>query len=53
LSRLTSSAKDPAFRARVRDVKRGEKHRAFRIEQETGTRVDPASLFDVQIKRIR
>jgi starch phosphorylase len=53
LSRLTSSADDPAFRARVRDVKRGEKHRlAFRIEQETGTRVDPASLFDVQIKRI-
>jgi len=53
LSRLTSAADDPDFRARFREVKLGEKVRlARRIHELVGVRVDPASLFDVQIKRI-
>ena len=53
LSRLRSAADDPEFRQRFRDVKHGEKVRlARRIHELVGVRVDPASLFDVQIKRI-
>ncbi len=53
LSLLRAAADDADFRARFRDVKLGEKVRlSQRIHELVGVRVDPASLFDVQIKRI-
>lgn len=53
LSALEPFADDPAFRAELRAVKRGAKERLARlIADRCGVAVDPASLFDVQVKRI-
>ena len=53
LRRLAPLAEDAEFRAAFAQVKRDNKARlAQAIEQRLGLRVDPASLFDVQIKRI-
>jgi starch phosphorylase len=53
LERLTEHADDSDFRKQFRIIKQANKLRlAERIEQQTGVRVDPNSLFDVQVKRI-
>jgi starch phosphorylase len=53
LRRLAPLAESEAFRASCRGVKRANKERLARIiKTELGLRVDPSSLFDVQIKRI-
>ena len=53
LARLEPLADDEAFKARFMEIKAANKRRlAGLIGQETGIRVDPAFLFDVQIKRI-
>ena len=53
LSELRPLAKDAAFRGRFAAVKRANKEAlAARIAEEIGLRVDPAAMFDVQIKRI-
>ncbi|MFN8936110.1 MAG: glycogen/starch/alpha-glucan phosphorylase [Pseudomonadota bacterium] len=53
LGRLGELAGDPAFRARFAAVKHANKERLARaIRAATGVAVDPASLFDVQVKRI-
>ncbi len=45
-------ADDPAFRDAWRRVKRLNKETlAAEIERKTGTAPDPASLFDIQVKR--
>jgi starch phosphorylase len=50
---LEPYATDSTFREDFRAVKHANKKRLARvIEQMTSVRVDPASLFDVQIKRI-
>lgn len=53
LSPYAASAGDPRRRAAFREVKAANKqHAAAMIESCTGLRVDPAAMFDVQIKRI-
>jgi starch phosphorylase len=53
IAALHPCADDPAFRAEFRAVKAANKRAlAALIRRETGIAVDPASLFDVQIKRI-
>ncbi|HYP03738.1 MAG TPA: glycogen/starch/alpha-glucan family phosphorylase, partial [Cyanobium sp.] len=53
LRRLEPLADDAAFLERWRGVREQAKERlAATIRQETGLLVDPASLFDVQVKRI-
>ena len=53
MSRLAPLADDPAFRARFRAVKQVQKAQLARlIEQRTLVTVDPASMFDVHVKRI-
>jgi starch phosphorylase len=53
LRRLEPLADDRAFRAEFRAVKRANKEAlALMIAQRIGVDVDPASLFDVQVKRI-
>lgn len=53
LRELEPLAEDAAFREQWRRVKHGNKLRLARILQErTGVAVDPASLFDIQAKRI-
>jgi starch phosphorylase len=53
LRNLEPFADDPEFRRQWRDVKLGAKRRlAALLEQRTGVRVDPASLFDIQAKRL-
>jgi len=53
LSRLEPLADDAAFLDRWRGVREQAKDRlAATIRHETGLLVDPASLFDVQVKRI-
>ncbi|MEB3334241.1 MAG: glycogen/starch/alpha-glucan phosphorylase [Cyanobacteriota bacterium] len=53
LSRLEPLAQDPAFLDRWRSMRALAKERlAQTILQQTGVLVDPASLFDVQVKRI-
>ena len=50
---LEAFAGEPAFRARWRQVKADNKCALARVIQaRTGQTIDPASLFDVQIKRI-
>lgn len=50
---LESHAPDPGFQAEWRHVKHANKVRlAAAIKQATGVVVDPASLFDIQVKRI-
>ena len=53
LQSLESYAEDAAFRAQWRFIKRATKEdfSAF-LRRRTGITVDPASLFDVQVKRI-
>jgi starch phosphorylase len=53
LSGLESRASDPAFLERWMAVREQAKERlAATIRHDTGVLVDPASLFDVQVKRI-
>ncbi len=53
LSKLTTSVQDPSMRAGFRGAKRANKERLVRHVRETlGIRLDPAALFDVQVKRI-
>ena len=53
LERLRWAAEDPEFRARFAAVKLENKKRlAETIQRRIGIEVDPASLFDVQVKRI-
>ncbi len=53
LRKLDPLAKDPAFRKKFRAAKRQNKEAlAHLIALETGIRVDPDSLFDVQVKRL-
>jgi starch phosphorylase len=50
---LETFARDPSFQAAWRKVKEGNKNfLASVIAERTGIKVDPASLFDVQVKRI-
>ncbi len=53
LRELEPLAEDADFQARWREVKQHNKQRfATLIARQTGMAVDPASLFDVQVKRI-
>ena len=53
LRRIEPLADDAAFRAEWREVKEANKRDlAADIRRRTGVAVDPASLFDVQVKRI-
>lgn len=53
LRRIEACAADREFQAAWRMVKAGNKRRLARVIRElTGVTVDPASLFDVQVKRI-
>jgi starch phosphorylase len=53
LSKLTTSVQDPSMRAGFRGAKRANKERLVRHVRETlGIKLDPAALFDVQVKRI-
>ncbi len=53
LRRLEPLADDPGFQQQWRAVKLANKRRlAARIAARTGIEVDPASMFDVQVKRI-
>jgi starch phosphorylase len=53
LRRLEPLAEDPAFRRRWRQIKLDNK-RAFAdlLQRKAGIELDPASLFDVQVKRL-
>jgi glycogen phosphorylase len=53
LARLAPAANDPAVRAHFRSSKLANKEQLVRYVQATlGLRLDPAALFDVQVKRI-
>ncbi len=53
VKRLEPLADDPDFRRRWREIKRNNKEAlAAYIAGTCGVRVDPASMFDVQVKRI-
>ena len=53
LKKLEPFADDPGFREQWRAIKRANKvDFAAYVLQQTGTAVDPDSLFDVQVKRI-
>ncbi|HVT81951.1 MAG TPA: glycogen/starch/alpha-glucan phosphorylase [Phycisphaerae bacterium] len=53
LPKLEPLAEDPAFRKAWRSVKLANKERlATLIKDKTGIDVDPATLFDIQVKRI-
>ncbi len=52
LGELERHARDSGFQAEFRAVKRANKERLARIIHELHIRVDPDSLFDVQVKRI-
>jgi starch phosphorylase len=53
LGALQTYAEDPAFRAQWRFIKRATKEAfAAFLRRRTGIAVDPAALFDVQVKRI-
>ena len=53
LKKLIPHAEDAAFRKQFREVKQANKVRlAAYIEEKVGIKVDPNSMFDVQIKRI-
>ncbi|HET6412980.1 MAG TPA: glycogen/starch/alpha-glucan phosphorylase [Anaeromyxobacter sp.] len=53
LRALEARAQDAAFLERWRKVKRAAKEAlARRIRERTGVAIDPAALFDVQVKRI-
>ena len=53
LRRLEPHAEDPAFREEWRQIKHQNKVRlAALLHQRTGVEVDPATLFDIQVKRL-
>jgi starch phosphorylase len=53
LEALLPQAEDEGLRRSWRDVRRRNKERLARIvEQRCGVQVDPASMFDVQVKRL-
>ncbi|MEM9148892.1 MAG: glycogen/starch/alpha-glucan phosphorylase [Cyanobacteria bacterium P01_F01_bin.3] len=53
LKKLEPFADDPGFRTEWRQIKQANKEAlAVRIERATGVKVNPTSMFDVQIKRI-
>ena len=53
LRKLEAFADDAAFQTQWREVKLDNKRRlAAALERTTGIEVDPASLFDIQVKRI-
>jgi starch phosphorylase len=53
LQAIEPLAADPAFQAEWREVKAANKRVLARMVQErTGIAVDPASLFDIQVKRL-
>jgi starch phosphorylase len=53
LERLRLAADEPEFRARFAAIKTANKRRlAEVIQRRVGVEVDPASLYDVQVKRI-
>jgi starch phosphorylase len=53
LEKLAPSADDAEFRRQWRAVKAANKRKlAALVERETGLAVDPATIFDVQVKRI-
>jgi starch phosphorylase len=53
LRRIERYVDDAAFRDKWRSIARGNKERlALHLDEELGIRVDPASIFDIQIKRI-
>jgi glycogen phosphorylase len=53
VNKLEKYAEDPAFRAEWRRMQKDVKARlAEHILEETGISVDPASMFDTQVKRI-
>ncbi|HHQ42745.1 MAG TPA: glycogen/starch/alpha-glucan phosphorylase [Chromatiales bacterium] len=53
LGRLEPAADDPEFRAAFREAKRASKERlAGLVRERLGIAIDPASLYDVQVKRI-
>ncbi|MCX7805406.1 MAG: glycogen/starch/alpha-glucan phosphorylase [Planctomycetota bacterium] len=53
LKRLEALADDGGFRDEFMAAKRANKERlAALVERETGVRLDPGSIFDVQVKRI-
>ena len=53
LKRLTAWSQDAAFQERIASVKLGNKQRlAAFIRKKYGIMVDPASIFDIHIKRI-
>jgi starch phosphorylase len=53
LRKLEPHADDPDFQSDWRRIKLENKHRlADLIETQTGTRVDPESMFDILVKRI-
>ena len=53
LEGLGRHADDPRFRQRWREVRQGNKSRlAAFVDARTGVAIDPAMLFDVQVKRI-
>jgi glycogen phosphorylase len=53
LTALKPFATDPGFQGRFAEVKRTNKEALAKlVRAQTGIRIDPAALFDVQIKRI-
>ena len=53
IKKLEQFADDPGFRTEWRQIKQANKEvLAARIEKATGVKVNPTSMFDVQIKRI-
>ncbi|MFW5921250.1 MAG: glycogen/starch/alpha-glucan phosphorylase [Polyangiales bacterium] len=53
LARLEDHAEDAAFRDELAAIKRQNKERLGQvIEERTGVRIDPRSMFDSQVKRI-
>jgi len=53
LDRLRDAPDDPAFREQFRAIKRANKEvLAAVVAQRAGVSIDPATLFDVQVKRI-
>src|SRR5271166_2433865 len=53
LRKLAPFADDPAFRVQWRGVKQTRKQELARwIKERTGAVIDPATMFDVQVKRI-
>lgn len=53
LAKLKDWADDPAFQREVMRVKQDNKLRlAHYLEQQTGVAINPASMFDIQVKRI-